>query len=292
MVNGYRILGTELSQINDAINKAARTYRNRAAKNYRALLGEEIAIVCDRVFLGIIDVGDSTIYDVAVNSLRQKIEMSMAGDMEDDYNFRLYVYIVEGLEGDNHTYISAYCPNNDYLSAFRHMENYSVNEAESMDMANAKTAFWQSVQKRYPYAPPMLTEMTYIPSVDEEDKEKRALRYPSVEERARRIAEDITVTEAFGRLAGDGKVEPYMMGELTRRAVSQAYDTEKGRVSTAAHLQKFQQLLPDLNEDDSIIFAPGGKINAGCDGNDDIPEEKRIFAPVTHEEHVPNTPSV
>ena len=73
MVNGYRILGTELSQINDAINKAARTYRNRAAKNYRALLGEEIAIVCDRVFLGIIDVGDSTIYDVAVNSLRQKI---------------------------------------------------------------------------------------------------------------------------------------------------------------------------------------------------------------------------
>ena len=289
MVIGYRIPVTAVCSVHDALENVSRLYRNRAEKKYRALLAEEIAAVCDEVSLGMVDIGNETIYGVATQRLGEKINVSMQFDLEGDYNFSLFVYVVDGEKGDDHTYFSVQCRNDEYLRAFKQMEEYGVDAAEAMDMANAKTKFWSTVQKRYATISPMTVNLTYVPQapsvgVGNKGEGTSAFSYPSVRERAQRLAEDMTITEFFGYFGGGKEIEPYHMGGLIRRAVKAAYESERGKIDTANRMQGYQQQLTDLNESDAVIYVPGGK---EIPSEEDIPEEKRVFATGNAE----NTPS-
>lgn len=202
VVYGYRINGTNMDEVWNAIALVQKKMNKIASKIYHEQLGKEIAFLCDNVTLGVLNQeNDISIYDSAVQILNQRIEASERANSSTLYNYNVFAHIIPY---EDHTYIKVICANQKLLKAFHSLEEYNLSEAECKDPKNKKKITWDKIcsicEKKEPFS--INLSITNIPPV------KEHIKYPSMVERAEMIARYNVQNHYLNEVAANSEIPP------------------------------------------------------------------------------------
>lgn len=246
VVYGYRINGTNMDEVWNAIAVVQKKMSKIASKIYHEQLGKEIAFLCDNVTLSVLNQEeDISVYDSAVQILNQRIDVSGRTNSSTLYNYNVFAHIIP-YEG--HTYIKVICANQKLLKAFQsNFEEYNLSETECKDPKNKKNIIWDKIcsicEKKEPFS--INLSITNIIPV------KEHIKYPSVEERAETIARYTVQNHYLNEVAANSEIPPVRLMPFLDDMFELVEQHKEEIIQKKAELLN---ILIDLGEHSEIVF--------------------------------------
>ncbi len=247
VIYGYRIKSTDINEIMSSLDKVREKLAKLTKREFNRLLSEEITFLVDKVSLNEIRrANDISIYDGALQNVNERVNRDETLNSNSPYNFRVYAYVLS--EGE-YSYLKINCPNNNLITAFDELEDYSLNEIECENQHNAKTIMWQKLHKKYKNIEPMVLSLTQDASPD-----KSKLKFASVKLRAEAEATHSILNRLLSEISGGREIPPIRLMDYLDEALQTFEHSENVKKDYSDCLSRLIGILPDLTKDHSFIF--------------------------------------
>lgn len=246
MITGYCIPTTDILKVEKEIDRVKRKIDKIGSTCYQKLFGTQAAFLYDQMALNILKKPDNlTFFDWVKAELDTRIRFSQQSAIPNEYNMNVFVYV---LENEEKIYLKVICPNKELLKAFKHLEDYSLNEEESRDDKNGKTILWTHLQKKYEKHPTLSLNLTPTP---EPVKEK--IVFPPYSCRCKTLARHDVTNYYLRVLAGNNNIPPYMMMPLMDEALT-LLTSEQAKPDLRNKEIQLGNILPKENEILNLLY--------------------------------------
>ncbi len=251
IIQGYRIKTTDFSEIETTISKIRQKLDKTVNNEYKKLVAEEVAFLVDQVALGVLNRDNNlTIYDAALRNVNTRITQAEFRNIASKYNLKCFGHI---LSDGEYIYIKVICPNKKLLSAFKGIEDYSLNEIECEDKRNAKTLKWTELHKVYSKNEPVAIDFTLNLIKDIEHGDLKSL-YPKKMERAESEARHSILSKILGQISSGEQIPPFRLMSYMDEAIDIFSNNVEYKNEYNEKVTKLLQIYTDLNENDEYIY--------------------------------------
>lgn len=247
VITGYKMNGCELRNLEDELRRIQKKVNKEAKKITDMLMSEEVEFFIDQLSLNNLsrdNFGDKSVFEIAKESLQNKLETAKRLQTDSKYNLSCYAHI---FTNEDTTYINVHFKNDAFVKIFdkSRLLPFSLSESEAVDENNAKTAKWNEIFKNYNETIDPLT-INFIPTLPEITDENLTFRSPL--ERAEDIAIFNTTNRYISHLTGGQQVSPIEMMYVFS-AAQERLTTEEGKQFIKEDRMALQSILPNITNE-------------------------------------------
>ena len=256
VIDGYVIRSTDLNVILDKLDNVKTKIKDIVQEEYKKLLADEIAFICDRVSLNIFKRDEKiTIYDAAVMNVGERIKRAETLNDETLFNFRIFAHI---LPYENNTYIKVMCQNRLLLKAFEELEDYSLSEIQCENNKNKKKNVWETIHSIYKNTEPAVISLT------QEPEPTKDLTFKSVKDRATEEAIHSIMSRLLSTISAGKEISPIYLHRYYHEAVNISANNQNVKKELTDKQTRLMEIFIDLNKEENkdIIYKLPVELNA------------------------------
>lgn len=220
IIRGYKTKAKDLIEIENILRKIRSKVLARAEREYKKLLALETENLYDDIALNKIQRPNNiSIFEMAVNTLNNRIKNASIKQLMIEYNFNLSVHIF--MDGET-TYIKVNSNNFIYANDFKsvgEISPYYLTDIEALDKNNLKTKQWNEIMQIYENNAPLGVTLINGNDVCNTKTEVSKLKFSSLNERIERQARHEMTTRLINMYADYKQIPATKLMEYTDEAL-------------------------------------------------------------------------
>lgn len=250
VISGFLLKNTtNLSDIELTLRKVESKLQKHTNKEYAAMLGEEIELICDNITMNVLKRNDNKpIVYVAKEQLDKRIQNAKQIGASTRCNLSVYVHV---MCFENDTYFKVIAENKELLKAFHiaELKDISLSESECKDTNNTKTELWTTLHEMYKNTQPVSLNLSKTPEFIPEK-----ILFTPVKQRAALLARHAVTNKILNQLSGGEQIPPYRLMTYMDKALEMITSEDEISYEIGEKTVRLEQILLDLNKEKELIF--------------------------------------